>query len=103
MAGSLIGMDKALAGGAVNHRNSGFKSGFRLGFIPGVDGFDDLFDIRAHPGTDAGVLLTMLFRLTDTLFCLSSIGQDNNPISLLQGKALILILSLKRCNHTQKT
>ena len=79
VAGCLIRVNQALAGGAVDHRYSRFVGGFRLSLVTRRDRFHHPLDVGTHRGTDAGIMLAMFFRLPGALFRLRRISQGLCP------------------------
>ena len=84
VTGRLVGMDQALAGGAVDHRHGGLVSRFRLRLVAGGDSLHHLFDIRAHPGAQASVVPTAFLGLPDTFFRLQRVSQGRNPVAVVK-------------------
>ncbi len=80
VASGLIGVYQPFARAAINDGHGGFIGRFSLRFCAAGDGFEHLFDRGAHGRAVAGIELAVFFRLPDTLFCLSRVGQVKTPM-----------------------
>ena len=72
----LILVNDALVGHFVDDRHGFFEGGLGGVFVLLLHGLQDLFDVGAQHGTQTGVVLAMVFRLTRALLCLYCISQN---------------------------
>ena len=70
VAGGLVLVNQAFHRKTVEHRSGLLERVFGRGLVAGIDGADDLFDLRAHHATTTGVVLAALFGLAGALCCL---------------------------------
>src|SRR5690348_9192886 len=79
VAGGLVAVDQATAGGAVEHRLGGLVGGFRAGLVLGFDGLQHLADRRAQHRALAGVAHAAHFGLAGALLGGLDVGHGVTP------------------------
>jgi len=79
VTGSLVLVNKALAGGFIDHRYGFVVSGLGRFLVTSGNRLDDILDMGAQHGALAAVALAAAFRLTGSLTCLGRVCQNLSP------------------------
>jgi len=88
VTGSLVFMDDAFVGHAVDHGNRCGVSSLGVFFVAGQNGGLNFLDTGAHHGAEAGIVLAVLLGLASTFFCRCNIGHGITSVLLaIPGRA----------------